>query len=166
MMPLLINWDRRHTYLPKVPVDFAGPSYFGGQNNELVLCCGKGAQVNYFLSFHRSRCVCVWSWGHSYLGSRIRRSRAFHSCPSSWRWPDVYCLEPCGRRSLHVCSRKPRRCCAYLDPPPSQRRTAWRRANTNKRRRVPEVVVSLSDGLKHVREFTLLGWHAITFHSG
>lgn len=32
----------RHTYLPKVLVDFAGPSYFGGRNNELVICPGKG----------------------------------------------------------------------------------------------------------------------------
>lgn len=31
-----------HTYMPKVLVDFAGPSYFGGPNNELVLCAGKG----------------------------------------------------------------------------------------------------------------------------
>lgn len=28
--------------MPKILVDFAGPSYFGGQNNELVLCAGKG----------------------------------------------------------------------------------------------------------------------------
>ena len=33
----------RHTYMPKLKVDFAGPSYFGGKNNELVLCAGKGA---------------------------------------------------------------------------------------------------------------------------
>lgn len=32
----------RHTYMPKAPVDFAGPSYFGGKNDELVLCAGKG----------------------------------------------------------------------------------------------------------------------------
>lgn len=33
----------RHTYMPKVPVDFAGPSYFGGKNDQLVLCAGKGS---------------------------------------------------------------------------------------------------------------------------
>ncbi|KAG5638343.1 hypothetical protein H0H81_000586 [Sphagnurus paluster] len=32
----------RHTYMPKAQVDFAGRSYFGGRNNELVLCAGKG----------------------------------------------------------------------------------------------------------------------------
>lgn len=32
----------RHTYMPKVTVDFAGPSYFGGRNDQLVLCAGKG----------------------------------------------------------------------------------------------------------------------------
>ncbi|KAF9444114.1 hypothetical protein P691DRAFT_787144 [Macrolepiota fuliginosa MF-IS2] len=31
----------RHTYMPKSAVDFAGPSYFGGRNHELVLCAGK-----------------------------------------------------------------------------------------------------------------------------
>jgi len=36
----------RHTYLPKVAVDFAGPSYFGGRNNELVLCAGKGGDIH------------------------------------------------------------------------------------------------------------------------
>lgn len=33
----------RHTYMPKQPVDFAGPSYFGGADDSLVLCAGKGA---------------------------------------------------------------------------------------------------------------------------
>lgn len=32
----------RHTYMPKVTVDFAGPSYFGGKHDQLVLCAGKG----------------------------------------------------------------------------------------------------------------------------
>ena len=32
----------RHTYMPHVTVDFAGPSYFGGKNDQLVLCAGKG----------------------------------------------------------------------------------------------------------------------------
>lgn len=32
----------RHTYMPKFSVDFAGPSYFGGKNDQLVLCAGKG----------------------------------------------------------------------------------------------------------------------------
>ncbi|KAF9457745.1 hypothetical protein BDZ94DRAFT_1326045 [Collybia nuda] len=36
----------RHTYMPKVPVDFAGPSYFGGKNLELVLCAGKAGDIH------------------------------------------------------------------------------------------------------------------------
>ncbi|PPQ66008.1 hypothetical protein CVT24_011952 [Panaeolus cyanescens] len=36
----------RHTYMPKVAVDFAGPSYFGGRNNELVLCAGKAGDIH------------------------------------------------------------------------------------------------------------------------
>ena len=34
------------TYMPKMPVDFAGPSYFGGSNDQLVLCAGKGRAVD------------------------------------------------------------------------------------------------------------------------
>jgi len=30
-----------HTYMPKCPVHFTGPSYFGGQDYELILCAGK-----------------------------------------------------------------------------------------------------------------------------
>ena len=30
--------------MPKSPVDFAGPSYFGGKNDELVLCAAKGTR--------------------------------------------------------------------------------------------------------------------------
>lgn len=33
--------------MPKTSVDFAGPSYFGGQNNELVLCAGKSEQHSF-----------------------------------------------------------------------------------------------------------------------
>ncbi|EPT02101.1 hypothetical protein FOMPIDRAFT_1029426 [Fomitopsis schrenkii] len=36
----------RHTYIPKVPVDFAGPSYFGGKNDQLVLCAGKAGDIH------------------------------------------------------------------------------------------------------------------------
>ncbi|GJE97468.1 WD40 repeat domain-containing protein [Phanerochaete sordida] len=36
----------RHTYMPKVTVDFAGPSYFGGKNDELVLCAGKAGDIH------------------------------------------------------------------------------------------------------------------------
>ncbi|THH28595.1 hypothetical protein EUX98_g5601 [Antrodiella citrinella] len=36
----------RHTYMPKVTVDFAGPSYFGGKNDQLILCAGKGGDIH------------------------------------------------------------------------------------------------------------------------
>ena len=35
-----------HTYMPKSPVDFAGPSYFGGNDDQLVLCAGKGETLS------------------------------------------------------------------------------------------------------------------------
>ncbi|KAH7907662.1 WD40-repeat-containing domain protein [Hygrophoropsis aurantiaca] len=36
----------RHTYMPKMPVDFAGPSYFGGKDDQLVLCAGKAGDIH------------------------------------------------------------------------------------------------------------------------
>ncbi|KAJ8693750.1 hypothetical protein PTI98_008717 [Pleurotus ostreatus] len=38
--------ELRHTYMPKCPVDFAGPSYFGGKKDELVLCAGKAGDIH------------------------------------------------------------------------------------------------------------------------
>lgn len=40
----------RHTYMPKTSVDFAGPSYFGGKHDQLVLCAGKGKAQFFVLS--------------------------------------------------------------------------------------------------------------------
>ncbi|KAF9233428.1 hypothetical protein BU15DRAFT_53925 [Melanogaster broomeanus] len=36
----------RHTYMPKMPVDFAGHSYFGGKEDQLVLCAGKAGDIH------------------------------------------------------------------------------------------------------------------------
>ncbi|KAJ3919111.1 hypothetical protein F5877DRAFT_78408 [Lentinula edodes] len=36
-------------YFPKVPTDFAGPSYFGGKNEELVLCVDKNRVILFFV---------------------------------------------------------------------------------------------------------------------
>lgn len=36
----------RHTYLPKAQVDFAGSSYFGGKEDQLVLCAGKSGDIH------------------------------------------------------------------------------------------------------------------------
>ncbi|GJE95705.1 WD40 repeat domain-containing protein [Phanerochaete sordida] len=36
----------RHTYMPKRPVDFSGPSYFGGKQDELVICTDKAGDVH------------------------------------------------------------------------------------------------------------------------
>ncbi|KAI0296480.1 hypothetical protein BC826DRAFT_1005402 [Russula brevipes] len=38
----------RHTYVSKSSVDFAGPSNFGGKDDQLVLCAGKGAPTRFF----------------------------------------------------------------------------------------------------------------------
>ena len=43
----------RHTYMPRVSVDFAGPSYFGGKSDQLVLCAGKGESL--FVEWYEHR---------------------------------------------------------------------------------------------------------------
>lgn len=42
----------RHTFMPKIPVDFAGPSYFGGKDDQLVLCASKGIYYNLSKNIH------------------------------------------------------------------------------------------------------------------
>ncbi|KAH9941858.1 WD40 repeat-like protein, partial [Epithele typhae] len=41
-----VRLSLRHTYMPKVTVDFAGPSYFGGNNDQMVLCAGKAGDIH------------------------------------------------------------------------------------------------------------------------
>ncbi|KAI0760480.1 WD40 repeat-like protein [Fomes fomentarius] len=41
-----VRLSLRHTYMPKVTVDFAGPSYFGGKHDQLVLCAGKAGDIH------------------------------------------------------------------------------------------------------------------------
>ncbi|KAJ7640788.1 WD40 repeat-like protein [Mycena polygramma] len=43
---LVARLTLRHTYMPKKSVEFAGPSYFGGKNDELVLCAGKAGDIH------------------------------------------------------------------------------------------------------------------------
>ncbi|KAJ6595621.1 WD40 repeat-like protein [Mycena vulgaris] len=43
---LVAKLTLRHTYMPKHVVEFAGPSYFGGKNDELVLCAGKAGDIH------------------------------------------------------------------------------------------------------------------------
>ncbi|KAJ6612693.1 hypothetical protein B0H10DRAFT_2278752 [Mycena sp. CBHHK59/15] len=43
---LVARLTLRHTYMPKGTVEFAGPSYFGGKNDELVLCAGKAGDIH------------------------------------------------------------------------------------------------------------------------
>ena len=38
----VVRLSLRHTYMPKTPVEFAGPSYFGGKDDQLIVCAGKG----------------------------------------------------------------------------------------------------------------------------
>ena len=37
--------------MPKIPINFSARSYFGGKNNELVLCAGKGDKGFYCIVF-------------------------------------------------------------------------------------------------------------------
>ncbi|KAI0301607.1 hypothetical protein B0F90DRAFT_1817073 [Multifurca ochricompacta] len=42
----MMTLSLRHTYIPKTAVDFAGPSSFGGRDDELVLCAGKAGDIH------------------------------------------------------------------------------------------------------------------------
>ena len=52
--------------MPKFPVDFAGPSYFGGKDDQLVLCAGKGALTPFslhqdiFIDFAPAGDIHIW----------------------------------------------------------------------------------------------------------
>ncbi|KAJ6495341.1 hypothetical protein C8R45DRAFT_986874 [Mycena sanguinolenta] len=43
---LVARLTLRHTYMPKRAVEFAGPSYFGGKDDELVLCASKAGDIH------------------------------------------------------------------------------------------------------------------------
>ena len=64
--------------MPKVPVDFAGPSYFGGQDDQLVICAGKGVQfqphtmVYQFLTLHQAGDIHIWDMASAVLLHHIR----------------------------------------------------------------------------------------------
>jgi hypothetical protein len=49
--PATSRLSLRHTYLPKSPVDFAGHSNFGGRDDQLVLCAGKGMLIGLSRAF-------------------------------------------------------------------------------------------------------------------
>ncbi|EPQ52299.1 WD40 repeat-like protein [Gloeophyllum trabeum ATCC 11539] len=42
----IVRLSLRHTYMPKIPVDFAGPSYFGGKDDQLIFCAGKAGDIH------------------------------------------------------------------------------------------------------------------------
>ncbi|KAN0131940.1 WD40 repeat-like protein [Lactarius tabidus] len=46
LAPAASRLSLRHTYMPKSPVDFAGPSHFGGKDDQLVLCAGKAGDIH------------------------------------------------------------------------------------------------------------------------
>jgi hypothetical protein len=68
----------RHTFMPKVPVDFAGPSYFGGLDDQLVICAGKGVHfqlhptVGQFLTFCQAGDIHIWDRVSAVLLHHIR----------------------------------------------------------------------------------------------
>jgi len=41
----IVTLSLRRTYIPRVPVDFTGPSYFGGKSNELILSFAKTGDI-------------------------------------------------------------------------------------------------------------------------
>lgn len=71
----------RHTYVLKSDVAFTGHSYFGGQDNELILCAGKSE--SFFLTVHiyyanelksifTAGDICIWDTESGALLHHIR----------------------------------------------------------------------------------------------
>lgn len=46
--PAASRLSLRHTYVSKSPVDVAGRSNFGGKDDQLVVCAGKGTITTTF----------------------------------------------------------------------------------------------------------------------
>lgn len=55
----------RHTFIPKITVDFTGPSYFGGKDDEMIVCAGKSKSYLTLLKQPIDERVCKHF--HSYL---------------------------------------------------------------------------------------------------
>ena len=106
-----VRLSLRHTYMPKVTVDFAGPSYFGGKNDQLVLCAGKGLSG---VSMDLVRADSMSSWRHPHMGPRIGHIASPHPVTDCRRRPHVHSLEP-RLGYIHVRNRQPRRWCQDLD---------------------------------------------------
>ena len=72
----------RHTYMPKASVDFAGPSYFGGKDDQLIVCAGKGRPplrwlidelfANVLFIFHTAGDIHIWDRESGALLHHIR----------------------------------------------------------------------------------------------
>jgi len=80
----------RHTYLPRAHTDFAGPSYFGGKDDQLVLCAGKCAFLVYS-SFYKLNFK--FSWRYPYLGTGYSDIVALRQTSALWRGLDMRCME-------------------------------------------------------------------------
>lgn len=102
-----------HTYMPKVSVDFAGPSYFGGMDDELVLCAGKGFSNN--SQSHPSLSDSFASGGHPYMASNVCSTPPSCTGPRPRRRLNMHCLWRRNCRQIHLRNWKSRRGCEDLD---------------------------------------------------
>ncbi|XP_006463427.1 hypothetical protein AGABI2DRAFT_187019 [Agaricus bisporus var. bisporus H97] len=88
----------RHTYMPKTAVDFAGPSYFGGRNKELVLCAGKdifiwdtesGVLLHHILAqAHSGDLTCI-AWNHAVSDPFMFASGSHDGTVRIWTKPPI-----------------------------------------------------------------------------
>ncbi|KAG2032999.1 WD40-repeat-containing domain protein [Suillus americanus] len=88
----------RHTYEPTVHVDFVGPSYFGGADDQLVLCAGKAGDIHIWerdtaILLHYIRpqvfdgdLTCV-AWNHSTDDSFMLATGSHDGTVHIWKTP-------------------------------------------------------------------------------
>lgn len=88
----------RHTYEPTAHVDFVGPSYFGGMDDQLVLCAGKAGDIHIWerdtaILLHYIRpqvfdgdLTCV-TWNHSTDDSFMLATGSHDGTVQIWKTP-------------------------------------------------------------------------------
>ncbi|KAG2052733.1 WD40 repeat-like protein [Suillus hirtellus] len=103
----------RHTYEPTVRVDFVGPSYFGGVDDQLVLCAGKAGDIHIWerdtailLHYIRPQAfggdlTCV-AWNHSTDDPCMLATGSHDGTVHIWRTPMWDCSSDGGSYLEHA----------------------------------------------------------------
>jgi hypothetical protein len=82
--PAASRLSLRHTYVSKSSVDVAGPSNFGGRDDQLVLCASKGALIRISSASPRTYCTHVFLQPEIFIFGIVNQE---HCCTMSTHSP-------------------------------------------------------------------------------